>query len=157
MPQLLERLAALPDRRCCFEIDLMLKRHEKAVVHAIKGGEGMWDDARAVAEEHGLYKVAVQQLRQLLPARQEHLNQALLLYGGYLSERGEHKMAGLVMKAAGKTNEATTELLQDAMSWEAGMLLLQEGAHAPSAADIQRQVLGSRASGFLVSGFWFRV
>jgi elongator complex protein 1 len=54
---LLEALAAKPDRECCFEIDMMLKRYGKAVVHAIKGGDAMWDKALLVIEKHCLYQV----------------------------------------------------------------------------------------------------
>ena len=39
---LLEKLSQMPDRECCFEIDMMLKRYGKAVMHAVKGGDNMW-------------------------------------------------------------------------------------------------------------------
>ena len=60
----------------------------------------MWQKAREVMEEHSLYAVAIQNLRAL-PARRAHLDEALALYGSYLSERGEHKLAGFVLKTAG--------------------------------------------------------
>lgn len=94
-------------------------------MHAVKGGESMWEKAREVMEEHSLYTVAIQNLRRL-PTRSMHLDEALTLYGSYLSERGEHKLAGLVLKTAGMTSAATGELQQDASCWEAAMLLLHE-------------------------------
>jgi hypothetical protein len=122
---LLEQLAAKQDRECCFEIDLMLKRYDKAVMHAVRGGEGMWDKARAVMEEHGLYLVAVHNLRRM-PTRGAHLKEALQLYAAHVSERGEHRLAGLVYQTASLPALAATELQQDAASWEGALLLLHE-------------------------------
>jgi len=125
---LLEKLSQMPDRECCFEIDMMLKRYGKAVMHAVKGGDNMWEKAREVMEQNGLYTVAIQNLRRF-PERRAHLEEALRLYAAYLGERGEHKLAGLVYKTAGLNFEATGELQQDAGSWEAAMLLLHEQAN----------------------------
>ena len=94
-------------------------------MHAVKGGEDMWDKARDVMVQHSLYTVAVQNLRRL-PARREHLHEALRLYGAYLGERGEHKLAGLVLKTAGLNGEAAGEMLQESSCWESAMLLLHE-------------------------------
>ena len=126
---LLEQLATKGDRECCFEIDMMLKRFDKAVMHAVRGGEGMWKKARAVMEDHALYLVAVHNLRRMA-GRGAHLQEALQLYADHVSQRGEHRLAGLVYKTAGLTSQATAELQQDTISWEAALLLLHEqGQH----------------------------
>lgn len=106
-------------------------------MHAIKGGDIMWAKARDVVLQQSLFTVAIQNLRQL-PARRAHLDEALTLYGSYLSERGEHKLAGFVLKTAGLTSEATGELQQDAACWEAAMLLLHEQG-TESDVELQRR------------------
>ena len=93
-------------------------------------------------------------------SRQEHVKEALALYGTHLGERGEHRLAGLVLKSAGLAREAAAEMVQDAASWETAMLLLHEEADTSDAllqrraydiAEALRLAGDSRAAGLPVA------
>ena len=59
----------------------------------------------------------------------------------FVSQCGEHRLAGLVYQTAGLPALAATELQQDAASWEGALLLLhQQGEH--SEAELQGRCYG---------------
>eukprot|EP00288_Rhodomonas_lens_P013321 CAMPEP_0177706240 /NCGR_PEP_ID=MMETSP0484_2-20121128/9121_1 /TAXON_ID=354590 /ORGANISM="Rhodomonas lens, Strain RHODO" /LENGTH=1245 /DNA_ID=CAMNT_0019217691 /DNA_START=54 /DNA_END=3791 /DNA_ORIENTATION=- len=137
---MLERLSALPDRLCCYEIDVQLKRYASAVKHAVAAGAEEWERAWTLAETHGLYAAAVDALEGV-EGRELHLRHALCGLGADLVAKGRAKEGGLALLGGGDAQGASAALLQ-AGDWEAAFALMQQHG-AKSDDELQRVCYGA--------------
>ena len=147
----LESLAALEDRACCIKIDTMLKRHDRALVHAIEAGEENWEQARGIMDAHRLYKVAAQALRHM-EGRQTHWKEALTAHGRELVSCGGSsvKDGAIALVACGEEDEACSALAQCG-EWESMLMIMHR--RKATKDEIARSAVGM-AETLRSSGVW---